>query len=67
MFNISFQVAAECGKTKRPPFSYMTLIQMALYSKEDKRMRLRDICAWIENIFPYYKHTAKPGWKVGQI
>ncbi|CAC5375062.1 FOXM [Mytilus coruscus] len=57
------RIAAECGRKKRPPFSYMTLIQMALHSKEDKRMRLRDICAWIESTFPYYKYTAKPGWR----
>lgn len=57
------KIARECGRQKRPPFSYMTLIQMALNSREDKRMTLREICRWIEDTFPYYKHTAKPGWK----
>lgn len=40
---------------------------MALNSTEDKRMTLRQICKWIEEIFPYYKCTAKPGWKVRHI
>ncbi|XP_060064528.1 uncharacterized protein LOC132544893 [Ylistrum balloti] len=57
------KIARECGRHKRPPFSYMTLIQMGLNSREDKRMTLREICHWIEDTFPYYKHTAKPGWK----
>ncbi|XP_062566194.1 forkhead box protein M1-like [Saccostrea cucullata] len=57
------KIAKEYGRAKRPPFSYMTLIQMALNSREDKRKTLREICKWIEEIFPYYKHTAKPGWK----
>ncbi|XP_033751305.1 uncharacterized protein LOC117335436 [Pecten maximus] len=57
------KIARECGRHKRPPFSYMTLIQMALNSREDKRMTLREICHWIEDTFLYYRYTAKPGWK----
>ncbi|KAL5006872.1 hypothetical protein ScPMuIL_015678 [Solemya velum] len=57
------QISEEYGITKRPPFSYMSLIQMALNSKEDKKMTLREICRWIEDAFKYYKHTAKPGWR----
>lgn len=65
IIHLKLQIAKECGRHKRPPFSYMTLIQMGLNSREDKRMTLREICRWIEDTFPYYKHTAKPGWKVG--
>ncbi|XP_060569989.1 forkhead box protein M1-like [Ruditapes philippinarum] len=57
------QISKECGATKRPPFSYMSMIQMALYSREDRKMMLKEICKWIEDTFPYYKHTAKPGWR----
>ncbi|XP_013404304.1 uncharacterized protein LOC106169393 isoform X2 [Lingula anatina] len=53
----------ECGPHKRPAYSYMHLIQMAINSKEDKRMTLREIYHWIENTFSFYKHTAKQGWK----
>ncbi|KAK3597625.1 hypothetical protein CHS0354_030175 [Potamilus streckersoni] len=56
------RISEECGRHKRPPFSYMYLIQMALCSREDKRMMLKEICKWIEDTFPYYKHS-KPGWK----
>ncbi|KAL3842211.1 hypothetical protein ACJMK2_020250 [Sinanodonta woodiana] len=56
------RISEECGRHKRPPFSYMYLIQMALCSREDKRMMLKEICRWIEDTFPYYKHS-KPGWK----
>lgn len=27
-------------------------------------MTLKDIYTWIEDHFPYFKHMAKPGWKV---
>lgn len=27
-------------------------------------MTLKDIYTWIEDHFPYFKHVAKPGWKV---
>ncbi|XP_053384135.1 uncharacterized protein LOC123535724 [Mercenaria mercenaria] len=56
-------ISKECGATKRPPFSYMSMIQMALYSREDRKMMLKEICKWIEETFPYYKFTAKPGWR----
>ena len=64
-FLFVLQISEECGRERRPPFSYMSLIQMALYSREDKRMMLKEICKWIEDMFPYYrKGTGKQGWKV---
>ncbi|XP_067655809.1 forkhead box protein M1-like [Haliotis asinina] len=57
------RVNRECGRTKRPPYSYMVLIQMALQSRADQKMTLREICKWIEETFAFYKYTAKPGWK----
>ncbi|KAL4225068.1 Forkhead box protein M1 [Mactra antiquata] len=57
------QISAECGRYKRPPFSYMAMIQMALTSREDRKMMLKEICQWIEDTFPYYRHTAKRGWR----
>uniref|UniRef100_A0A8C6XV39 Forkhead box protein M1 n=1 Tax=Naja naja TaxID=35670 RepID=A0A8C6XV39_NAJNA len=49
--------------SKRPPYSYMAMIQFAINSTEKKRMMLKDIYTWIEDNFPYFKHVAKPGWK----
>lgn len=57
------QISEECGREKRPPFSYMSLIQMALYSREDRKMMLKEICKWIEDTFPYYRYCGKQGWK----
>lgn len=42
----------------------MAMIQLAINSTERKRMTLKDIYTWIEDHFPYFKHMAKPGWKV---
>ncbi|XP_064601204.1 uncharacterized protein LOC135467363 [Liolophura sinensis] len=57
------RVSLECGRHKRPAYSYMMLIRMAMNSREDKKMTLREICKWIEDTFPFYKYTAKPGWR----
>lgn len=61
------QITGEFNTEKRPPFSYMTLIQMALCSQKDRRMMLKEICKWIEKTFPYYKNTSKRGWKVSML
>ncbi|XP_044274176.1 forkhead box protein M1 [Varanus komodoensis] len=50
--------------SERPPYSYMAMIQFAINSTEKKRMMLKDIYSWIEDHFPYFKHVAKPGWKI---
>ncbi|ETE58947.1 Forkhead box protein M1, partial [Ophiophagus hannah] len=42
----------------------MAMIQFAINSTEKKRMMLKDIYTWIEDNFPYFKHVAKPGWKI---
>uniref|UniRef100_H3AHA5 Forkhead box protein M1 n=1 Tax=Latimeria chalumnae TaxID=7897 RepID=H3AHA5_LATCH len=48
---------------ERPPYSYMAMIQFAINSTHNQRMTLKEIYTWIETHFPYFKHTAKPGWK----
>lgn len=47
---------------KKPPYSYMAMIEMALSSNSEHRMSLQEIYSWIEERFSYFK-TAKPGWK----
>lgn len=47
----------------KPPFSYATLILLAINSTSEKRMTLQDIYKWIENNFPFYKNCKK-AWKV---
>lgn len=46
----------------KPPFSYATLILLAINSTSEKRMTLQDIYKWIENNFPFYKNCKK-AWK----
>jgi len=49
---------------KRPPYSYMQLIRMAISSSPQHRMTLKEIYQWIEAQFPYYRHGNHQGWKV---
>ena len=49
---------------KRPPYSYMQLIRMAINSSPQQRMTLREIYQWIEMQFPYYRQGNHQGWKV---
>ncbi|XP_073975337.1 forkhead box protein J1-B-like [Rhodnius prolixus] len=49
-----------CGD-KKPPFSYATLICMAMRANKNK-MTLSAIYAWIKENFLYYRH-ADPSWQ----
>ncbi|GAB1602339.1 uncharacterized serine-rich protein C215.13-like [Argonauta hians] len=55
--------SSSCKLNKRPPLSYVKLIENALNSRPDKRMTLKEIYQWIELNHPYYSHTTKLGWK----
>ena len=50
------------GSTK-PPYSYATLICMAMKANKNK-MTLNSIYKWIRENFLYYQH-ADPSWQVG--
>lgn len=50
---------------KKPPFSYATLICMAM-SKNRNKMTLSAIYAWIKDNFLYYR-KADPSWQVSLI
>lgn len=47
----------------KPPYSYATLILLAINSTDDKKMTLQDIYKWIETNYPYYQ-KCKKAWKV---
>nr|XP_020472410.1 forkhead box protein M1 isoform X2 [Monopterus albus] len=55
--------AVQQHMSKRPPYSYMAMIQFAINSRPNRRMTLREIYMWIEEHFPYFREVAKPGWK----
>ena len=50
-----------CGD-KKPPFSYATLICMAMRANQNK-MTLSAIYSWIKENFLYYR-IADPSWQV---
>lgn len=52
------------GDTK-PPFSYSTLICMAMKAKGNK-VTLSSIYGWIRENFLYYRN-ADPSWKVSNV
>ena len=45
----------------RPPFSYATLIGMAILRAPNRRLTLSNIYKWISDTFEYYR-TAETGW-----
>ncbi|XP_069479792.1 forkhead box protein M1-like [Ambystoma mexicanum] len=48
---------------ERPAKSYSEIIQQAINSTQAKKMTLQQIYTWVEDHFPYYRDSAKPGWK----
>ena len=47
---------------RKPPYSYATLICLAMRANDNK-VTLSNIYAWIKENFMYYK-TADPAWQV---
>ncbi|XP_055700056.1 uncharacterized protein DDB_G0280205 isoform X3 [Phlebotomus papatasi] len=48
--------------TNKPPFSFSSLIFMAIEDASEKALPVKEIYAWIVKHFPYFK-TAPTGWK----
>ena len=51
----------------KPPFSYTTLICMAMKARGasiDGKITLNHLLSWIADNFSYYKHS-DPAWQVG--
>ncbi|KAF3694011.1 Forkhead box protein N3 Checkpoint suppressor 1 [Channa argus] len=46
----------------KPPYSFSSLIFMAIEDSPDKRLPVKGIYEWIVNNFPYYR-TASGGWR----
>lgn len=46
----------------KPPYSFSSLIFMAIEDSPNKRLPVKDIYEWIVNNFPYYR-TATGGWR----
>uniref|UniRef100_A0A3Q3JAN5 Fork-head domain-containing protein n=1 Tax=Monopterus albus TaxID=43700 RepID=A0A3Q3JAN5_MONAL len=48
--------------SSKPPYSFSSLIFMAIEASPHKRLPVKDIYEWIVNNFPYYR-TASGGWR----
>jgi hypothetical protein len=48
--------------TSKPPYSFSSLIFMAIEDSQQKALPVKEIYAWIVLHFPYFK-TAPTGWK----
>lgn len=47
---------------EKPPYSYATLIGMAILRAPERRLTLSQIYAWINDTFSWYRHS-KSGWQ----
>ena len=48
---------------RRPPYSYIALIAMAIQNSPEKRLTLDGICKFIRDRFSFYRETY-PSWKI---
>lgn len=48
---------------RRPPYSYIALIAMAIQNSSEKRLTLDGICKFIRDRFSFYRDTY-PSWKI---
>ena len=48
---------------RKPPYSYASLIRLAILNSPDQKATLSDIYKWIQNQFLYYKNQINLGWK----
>lgn len=53
---------SQCELSKKPPYSYATLISLAILQSDEGKLTLSQIYNWISVHFPYYKQK-DAGWQ----
>ena len=48
---------------RKPPYSYASLIRLAILNSPSQKATLSDIYRWIQDKFIYYKNQVNLGWK----
>lgn len=48
---------------RKPPYSYASLIRLAILNSPNQKATLSDIYRWIQDKFIYYKNQVNLGWK----
>ncbi|PWA18659.1 hypothetical protein CCH79_00005627, partial [Gambusia affinis] len=56
------QLPPPAAASSKPPYSFSSLIFMAIEDSPQKRLPVKDIYGWIVSNFPYYR-TATGGWR----
>jgi hypothetical protein len=51
------------AKDIKPPFSYATMIAQAIFSSDEEKLTLNNICGWIRDEYDFYRHS-NSGWQV---
>lgn len=59
----SKKIRTQRKSRRRPPYSYIALIAMAIQNAPEKRLTLDGICKFIRDRFPFYRETY-PSWKI---
>uniref|UniRef100_A0A8C6WWE0 Si:ch211-145o7.3 n=1 Tax=Neogobius melanostomus TaxID=47308 RepID=A0A8C6WWE0_9GOBI len=61
-FESSVSTCSTSSASSKPPYSFSSLIFMAIEDSPGKKLPVKDIYEWIVKHFPYYK-TATGGWR----
>ena len=55
-----------CNSLEKPPFSYSTLLYLAIQQSKTGKVTLNEIYRWIKDKFKYYR-CAEAGWQVSKF